>query len=85
MEKLEFKGYMLKGSKVGITAEYTEPLNELVEASISSCLRQQMLEYILRFKGPKSNSKVREYRVNRNVFENAIRYLDNNASSTIYV
>ncbi|QYN56400.1 hypothetical protein GYM69_04315 [Lactobacillus panisapium] len=82
METLEFKGYMLKGKKAGITANYSEPIDELVQARINSDLRQQMLEYVLQFK---SKNKKREYRVSKDVFDTATEYLSNTATSTFIV
>lgn len=80
METLEFKGYMLKGKKAGITANYSEPIDELVQARINSDLRQQMLEYVLQFK---SKNKKREYRVSKDVFDTATEYLSNTATSIL--
>lgn len=82
---LKFKGYMLTGKKAGITANYTEPINELVQVRINSNLRQQMLEYVLRFKSDKKNSRAREYRVNRDVFDTATKYLNDTATSNVMV
>lgn len=77
---LKFKGYMLNGKKAGITANYSEPIDELVQARINSDLRQQMLEYVLQFK---SKNKKREYRVSKDVFETATEYLNNTATSIL--
>ena len=82
MEILEFKGYMLKGKKAGITANYSEPIDELVQARINSDLRQQMLEYVLQFK---SKNRKREYRVSKDVFDTATDYLNGIATSSVRV
>ncbi len=82
METLEFKGYMLKGKKAGITANYSEPIDELVQARINSDLRQQMLEYVLQFK---SKNRKREYRVSKDVFDTATDYLNGIATSSVRV
>ena len=85
METLEFKGYMLKGKKAGITANYSEPIDELVQIRINSALRQHILEYVLRFKSNKNNGRVREYRVNKDVFDTATDYLNDIATSNVMV
>lgn len=77
---LKFKGYMLNGKKAGITANYSEPIDELVQARINSDLRQQMLEYVLQFK---SKNKKREYRVSKDVFDTATEYLSDTATSIL--
>ena len=77
---LKFKGYALKGKKAGITANYSEPIEGLVQARINSDLRQQMLEFVLQFK---SKNKKREYRVGKDVFDTAIEYLTNTATSIL--
>lgn len=82
---LKFKGYMLNGKKAGITANYSEPIDELVQIRINSELRQQMLEYVLRFKSNKNNSKAHEYRVNKDVFDTATDYLNDIATSNVMV
>lgn len=82
---LKFKGYALNGKKAGITANYSEPIDELVQARINSELRQQMLEYVLRFKSNKNNSRAREYRVNKDVFDTATDYLNGIATSSVRV
>ena len=82
---LKFKGYALKGKKASITANYSEPIDELVQIRINSELHQQMLEYVLRFKSKKNNSRAREYRVNKDVFDNATEYLSNTATSNVMV
>lgn len=85
MKTLEFKGYMLNGRKAGITANYSEPIDELVQIRINSALRQQMLEYVLRFKSNKNNSRAREYRVDKDVFDTATDYLNDIATSNVMV
>lgn len=82
---LEFKGYALKGKKAGITANYSEPIDELVQVRINSGLRQQMLEFVLQFKSNKNNSRAREYRVNKDVFDTATDYLNGIATSNVMV
>lgn len=82
---LKFKGYALKGKKAGITANYSEPIDELVQVRINIGLRQQMLEFVLQFKSNKNNSKAREYRVNKDVFDTATEYLSNTATSNVMV
>lgn len=82
---LKFKGYALKGKKAGITANYSEPIDELVQVRINRGLRQQMLEYVLRFKNNKNNSRAREYRVNKDVFDTATDYLNGIATSNVMV
>lgn len=82
---LKFKGYALNGKKAGITANYSEPIDELVQIRINSALRQHMLEYVLRFKSNQNNSKAHEYRVNKDVFDTATEYLSNTATSNVMV
>lgn len=82
---LKFKGYALKGRKAGITKNYEEPVSELVQVRINSILRQQMLEYVLRFKSSKNNSRAREYRVDKDVFDTATEYLNGIATSNVMV
>lgn len=82
---LEFKGYALKGKKAGITANYSEPIDELVQVRINRSLRQQMLEFVLQFKSNKNNSRAREYRVNKDVFDTATDYLNGIATSNVMV
>ena len=82
---LKFKGYALKGKKAGITANYSEPIDELVQVRINSGLRQQMLEFVLQFKSNKNNSRAREYRVNKDVFDTATDYLNGIATSNVMV
>ena len=82
---LKFKGYALKGKKAGITANYSEPIDELVQIRINSEPRQQMLEFVLRFKNNKNNSRAREYRVNKDVFDTATDYLNGIATSNVMV
>lgn len=81
---LEFHGYILTGRKAGITANYKEPINELVQVRINSNLRQQLIEYVLRFKSDKKNSRAREYRVNRDVFDTATKYLNDTATTPVF-
>ena len=82
---LKFKGYALKGKKSGITANYSEPIDELVQIRINSELHQQMLEFVLRFKNNRNNSRAREYRVNKDVFDTATDYLNGIATSNVMV
>lgn len=82
---LKFKGYALNGKKAGITANFSEPIDELVQIRINSALCQHMLEYVLRFKSNKNNSKAHEYRVNKDVFDTATEYLSNTATSNVMV
>lgn len=80
---LEFKGCLLTGKNADITKNYSEPISELVQVRVNSDLRQQMLEYVLRFKGDKS--RAREYRVDKDVFDTATEYLNETATSSVMV
>lgn len=83
METLDFKGYALKGKNAGITKNYSEPISELVQVRVNSDLRQQIIEYVLRFKSDKS--RAREYRVGKDVFDTAVEYLSDTATSNVMV
>lgn len=80
---LEFKGCLLIGKNAGITKNYSEPISELVQVRVNSDLRQQLIEYVLRFKGDKS--RAREYRVDKDVFDTATDYLNGIATSNVMV
>lgn len=78
----KFYGYKIveyaeNNSDNNVYKQYTESLNELVEAKVTSLYSLNLIEYILVFASYRKNSKERVYHVSKYVYDSVVNYLHN--------